>query len=115
MPHRLGVRPGAVETREVAGPQEIAQADFWHAAKPALLLDLESKENLAPDELGRLVGKRDIGLEDAGSRPAKIVFPVKAPEQERHPPDPGLFEHKAHPGMTVADPRENDGTHQLGH
>src|SRR5262245_21480673 len=48
MPHRLGVRPGAVETREVAGPQKIAQSDLGHPPKPTFFLDLEGEEDLAP-------------------------------------------------------------------
>src|SRR5271167_184811 len=54
--HRLGMRPWAVETREVAGPQEVAQANFGHAPETALLFYLEREEDLALDELGRLVG-----------------------------------------------------------
>src|SRR5215469_18761275 len=91
MPHSLGIRPWAVETREVAGPQEIAQAYLGHPPKPALFLDLEREENLALDEFARLVGEHDIGFEDAGGRSAKIVFAVEAPEQEWHPPDTCLF------------------------
>src|SRR6516165_10031979 len=113
--HRLGVRPRAVETREVAGPQEVAQANLGHAPETALFLDLEGEEDLALDELGRLVGKRDVGLEDGSDGPAEIVLPVEAPEQKRDPPDTGLFEHEAHPGMTIANARENDGAHQLRH
>src|SRR6266480_484644 len=92
MSHLLRVRPRAVQTREVAGPQEVAHSDFGHTPEAALLLDLESEEELASDELARLVGKRDVGLEDAIGRIAEFVFPVKAPEQKRDPPDPGLFE-----------------------
>src|SRR5271163_1111669 len=106
--HRLGIWPRAVETGEVAGPQEVAQANFGHAPETTLLLDLEREEDLAPDELCRLVGKRDVGLEDGGGRPAEIVLAVEAPEQKRDPPDPRLFQHEAHPGMTIADAREND-------
>src|ERR1700736_92369 len=73
---RLGVWPGAVETGEITGPQEVAETDFRHAPKTALFLDLEREENLALDELARLVGKRDVGLEDAGRWPAEIVLAV---------------------------------------
>src|ERR1700736_22299 len=58
--HRLGVWPGAVETREVARPEEVTQTDFGHAPETALFLDLEREENLALDELARLVGQRDV-------------------------------------------------------
>src|SRR5271169_2795643 len=115
MSHRLGIRPRAVETREVAGPEEIAQANLGHAPKATLFFDLEGKEHLAPDELGRLVGQRNVGLEDAARRSAEIVLAVEAPEQERYPADACLFEHKAHPGVAIADTRENDRTHQLSH
>src|SRR5690348_6809305 len=80
--HCLGMRPRAVETREVAGPQEIAQADLGHAPKTALLLDLEGEEHLTLDILGRHVGQRDVGLEDAALRAAEIIFPVEAPIEE---------------------------------
>src|SRR6266403_458230 len=113
--HRLGVWPGAVETREIAGPEEVAVTDFGHAPKTALFLDLEREENLALDELARLVGKRDVGLEDRGRWPAEIILTVEAPEHERHPTDAGLLEDKAHPGMAIADARENDRAHQFGH
>src|SRR5215831_1185471 len=51
----LRVRPRAVETGEVAGPQEIAEADFRHAAEPAFFLDLEGERDLPFDKLTRLV------------------------------------------------------------
>src|SRR5215469_14741154 len=83
MTHRPGIRPRAVETREIAGPQKIAQTDLGHAPKPAFFLDLEGEEDLAFDKLGRFLGECHIGLEDAGRRSAEIVFAVEAPEQER--------------------------------
>src|SRR5207253_800717 len=81
--------------------------------KTALLLDLEREKHLALDELARLVGKRHVGLEDRGRRPAEIVLSVKPPEHERDPADAGLFEDKAHPGMPVADAGKDDGAHHL--
>src|SRR5258708_39225470 len=102
MSHRFRVRPGAVETREVAGPQEVAHTDLGHAAETTLLLDLEGEEKLAPDEFARLVRERDIGRKDAARRPAEFVLAVEAPEHEGHPADAGLFENETHPGMAVA-------------
>src|SRR5258708_13304867 len=115
MSHRFRVRPGAVETREVAGPQEVAHADLGHAAETALFLDLEGEEELAPDELARLVRQRDIGRKDAARRPAEFVLAVKAPEHEGHPADARFFEHEAYRGMAFANARENDGAHQSPH
>src|ERR1700759_1351205 len=103
------MRPWAVETREGASAQEGSQANFRHAPEAALFLDFEGEEDLASDELSGLVGKRDVGLEDGGGWPAEIVFAVEPPEQKRDPADPGLFEHKTHPRMSIANARENDG------
>src|SRR5260370_37937923 len=58
MSHRLAVWPGAVETREIAGPEGVTEADFGHPPKTALFLNLEREENLTLDELARLAGKR---------------------------------------------------------
>src|SRR5947199_6953142 len=78
------VRPGAVEAGKVAGPQEIAKADFRDAAEAALLLDLEGEKDLPPDKFARALAELDIGFEDAG-RAAEFVFAVHAPEQKRDP------------------------------
>src|SRR5438105_11092730 len=109
------MRPRAVEPGEVAGPKEIREADFGHAPKAAPFLHLEGEEELPFDELGGLLGQLDVGLEYTAVRSAELVFAVEAPEQERHPADAGLFQHKAHSRMAVADAREDDGAHQFAH
>ncbi|MBV8935521.1 MAG: ATP-binding protein, partial [Alphaproteobacteria bacterium] len=64
MPLRFGMRPRAVETGEIARPQEVAEADLRHAPETALLLDLKCKEDLASHEFTGLVGQRNVGRED---------------------------------------------------
>src|SRR5262249_16276035 len=113
VPLRLGVRPGAIEPREVARPHEVLQTHLGDAAEPTLLLDLEGEVDLALHELTRPVRQRDVGREDAARRSAEIVLAVEAPEQERHPADAGLLENEAHPGMPLADPRKDHRAHQL--
>src|SRR5215469_9208237 len=115
MPRRFRMRPWAVETGEVARPQEVAEADLGHAPETALFLDFERKKDLAPYEFARLIGQRDVGREDAGGRPAELVLAVEAKEQERHPPHPGLLEDEAYPGMAIADARQDDSAQQFGH
>src|SRR5215471_20807390 len=56
MPRRFRMRPWAVETREVARPQEVAEADLGHAPEAALFLHFERKEDLPPYKFAGLVG-----------------------------------------------------------
>src|SRR5713226_1755178 len=51
--HHLRMRPRAVETGEVAGPQEIAVSHFRDAAETALFLDLEGEEDVLFDDFAR--------------------------------------------------------------
>src|SRR4051812_49829312 len=113
MAHRRRVRPGAVETREVARPQEIACSDLGYPPEPRFLLDLEGEKDLFADKFARFLRERDVGREDAALRAAEFVLPVEPPEQERDPAHAGLFEDEPHAGMAVADAGENDGAHQF--
>src|SRR6266851_10171618 len=112
--HRPGMRPWAVETGEVAGPQEIAVSHFRHATEAALFLDLEGEEDVALHDFARHARQRDVGLENPVLRSAELVLAVKPPEHEGDPADAGLFEDKAHALMAVADAGKDDRAHQLG-
>src|SRR3954453_1948275 len=113
MAQRLRVRPRAVETGKVAGPQEIVDSDLGHAPEAGFFLDLEREVDLFADEIARFLRERDVGRKHAAFLAAKFVLPVEPPEQERDPADAGLFEDEAHAGMAVADAGEHDGAHQF--
>src|ERR1700739_1524449 len=108
VPHSLGVRPRAVETRKVTGPEEVAETDFGNSAETAFFPDLEGEKALPLHKFARLVGERDVGLEDPVGGLAEFVFPVKSPEHERHPTDTRLFEDKTHFRMAIATSREDN-------
>ena len=114
MAHRLGVGPGAVHTREVAGPEEVPYTHLRHTPKPASSSTSNVKKTC---HFTNSVGCPTAGCraERPGRGTAPIVLPVEAPEQERHPPHPRLFKDKAHPRMAIVDASEDNGAQQFRH
>src|SRR2546430_14962612 len=97
MAHRLGMRPGTVQTGKITGPEEVPYTHLRHAPKPALFLDLEREEDLTLHELRGLVRQQDVGLKDPGGGTPPALLPVEPPEQKRHPPHPPLSNTKPPP------------------
>src|SRR2546430_17164262 len=85
MAHRLGMRPGTVQTGKITGPEEVPYTHLRHAPKPALFLDREREEDLTLHEPRGLVRQQDVGLKDPGGAPAPVVATVDAPAQKPHP------------------------------